>query len=139
MSGSDTDIYSVAPSPSPCSSSRQWAGCTRTGTPRSITGSGSIDTRYEGDSDLELLSLLSTRAAYTLLRAHGTVVDIYRRKYQPTQRGTIGIVIVSPHVAVRPQSRLSLKGVRARIGPNRSMTAMSADTCVSGEWTTSSD
>ena len=30
-------------------------------------------------------------AAHNLLRAHGKIVDVYRRKFQPTQRGVIGI------------------------------------------------
>lgn len=30
-------------------------------------------------------------AAHNLLRAHGKIVDVYRRKYQATQRGVIGI------------------------------------------------
>ena len=30
-------------------------------------------------------------AAHNLIRAHGKIVDIYRRKFQPTQKGVIGI------------------------------------------------
>jgi beta-galactosidase len=30
-------------------------------------------------------------AAHNLIRAHGKIVDVYRRKYQPTQKGVIGI------------------------------------------------
>jgi beta-galactosidase len=30
-------------------------------------------------------------AAHNLLRAHGRIVDLYRTKYQPTQRGVIGL------------------------------------------------
>ncbi|GFZ49904.1 hypothetical protein JCM24511_07307 [Saitozyma sp. JCM 24511] len=33
------------------------------------------------------------KTVYTLLKAHGTVVDLYRRRYQPSQGGTIGIVL----------------------------------------------
>jgi|UniRef100_UPI00404B8299 beta-galactosidase len=30
-------------------------------------------------------------AAHNLIRAHGKIVDVYRRKFQPTQKGVIGI------------------------------------------------